>query len=62
MVGDDTPLQDKDPYDGDNAFKSAATDKPEGDTVLTGSDSEITIKTQYSKDTADTLENTVVIE
>ena len=63
LVGDDSPLQDKDPYDGGNAFVgTASADNPEGDTVLTGTDTEINIKTQYSKTETDVLENTVVIE
>ena len=63
LVGTLTPLQDKDPYDGGDAFKSTASDKPEGDTVIAAPDvSTITIATQYSKDTTDTLENTIVVE
>ena len=60
-----TPLQDKDPYDGGDAFKEdTASDNPEGDTVLVGvdDDDEITITTQYSKEETDTLENTISVE
>ena len=63
-----SPLQDQDPYDGGDAFKSAASTKIEGDTVLTATDAtatddgEIAINTQYSKSADDTLSNTIVIE
>ena len=67
LVGDDSPLQDKDPYDGGNAFVAdTASDKPEGDTVLTGTDDNINVKTQYNKPTgteeAEYLENDIAIE
>ena len=63
LVSDDTPLQDKDPYDGGNAFVGSKPDsKPEGNTILTGTATEINITTQYSKTETDLLENTVVIE
>ena len=62
LIGADSPLQDKDPYDGGNAFVGAASGKPEGDTVLVGTTDTITITTQYSKEATDVLENKVVIE
>tara|TARA_Y100001936_G_scaffold102231_1_gene100584 strand:+ start:397 stop:861 length:465 start_codon:yes stop_codon:yes gene_type:complete len=69
LVGADTPLQDKDPFDaGDAVVATASSDKPEGDTVITGTaaaddgTSTITITTQYSKSSSDTLTNTVDIE
>ena len=66
LVGDDSPLQDKDPYDGGNAFVSTASGKPEGDTVLTGTSDNINVKTQYNKpgdgEDAEYLENDVGIE
>ena len=68
MVGDNSPLQDKDPYDGGSAAKSSASATPEGDTVITGTaadsdgKSTLTIVTQFSKSTDDTLTNTIEIE
>jgi len=66
LVGDDSPLQDKDPYDGGNAFKDGISGNPQGDTVLTGGSDSIEIKTQYNKPADDEdpeyLENKVVIE
>ena len=62
LIGADSPLQDKDPYDGGNAFVGAASAKPEGDTVLEGTADAITITTQYSKEATDVLENKVVLE
>ena len=69
LVGDSTPLQDKDPYDSGAAAVSAAGDNPEGNTVITGTDkdattgaSSITITTQFSKSADDTLTNTIEIE
>ncbi len=60
---DETPLQDKDPYDGGPAAVGTAdSEKPEGDTVITGTTNEILVKTQYSKEATDLLENTIVIE
>ena len=69
LTGTESPLQDKDPYDGGNAFVGTAdATKPEGDTVLTPTDAtttddgEIAINTQYSKSADDTLSNTIVLE
>ena len=69
LVGGNTPLQDNDPYDsGPAAVSALPTDKPEGNTEITGTpattdgSSTITIVTQFSKDTADTLTNDVKIE
>ena len=66
LIGADSPLQDKDPYDGGNAFKDAESGNPQGDTVLTGGSDSIEIKTQYNKPADDEdpeyLENKVVIE
>jgi type IV pilus assembly protein PilA len=68
LTGTESPLQDKDPYDGGNAFVGTVSAKPEGDTVLAGTDATATddgfidINTQYSKSGDDTLSNTNVIE
>ena len=70
LTGTDSPLQDKDPFDGGNAVVSAASGDPEGDTVITGTEqaegssdpTTITIVTQFSAATADTLTNTIEVE
>ena len=65
LTGAESPLQDKDPYDGGNAFVgTASTETPEGDTELVGDDteSEIVVTTQYSKAATDKLTNTIAIE
>ena len=70
LTGGNSPLSDKDPFDGGAAAVSAASaTKPEGDSVIVGTDadattgkSEITITTQFSKTTTDVLENTIKIE
>jgi type IV pilus assembly protein PilA len=66
LTGTESPLQDKDPYDGGNAFVDGISGNPQGDTVLTGGTDSIEIKTQYNKpgtgETAEYLENKVVIE
>ena len=67
LLGADTPLQDKDPYNGGNAFVGSMDGTtPEGDTELTGDVDTIEIKTQYNKpgtgEVAEYLENKVVIE
>ena len=70
LTGGNSPLSDKDPFDGGSAAVSAAdATKPEGDSVIEGTEadattgkSEITIKTQFSKTTTDVLENTIKIE
>ena len=69
LTGGDTPLQDKDPYDGGAAAVSAGGDKPEGNTVITGTEATeadpettITFVTQFSKTAGDTLTNTIDVE
>ena len=69
LTGTDSPLQDKDPFDGGNAVVAAARTDAEGDTVVTGTaatetdpTSTLTIVTQFSKTSTDTLTNTIEVE
>ena len=63
LTGDDTPLQDKDPYQtSDEAAQSSAPDKPEGNTVMTTDGEKIIFKTQFSTESTDTLENKILVE
>ena len=69
LIGTNTPLQDKDPFDGGNAVVGEASDDAEGDTVVTVTEatetdptSTLTIVTQFSKTTTDTLTNTIEVE
>ena len=67
LTGDDSPLNDKDPYDGGLAVVNATptdADKVRGNVVLTknADDDEITLTTCYdAKCAADALTNTVAV-
>ncbi len=69
LTGDDSPLQDKDPYDGGLAVVDEAPDADDGgargNVILTTNDAEdeITLTTCYDKDctTAKTLTSTVAV-
>ena len=70
LTGTDTPLTDKDPYDGGNAAVSAAdSDNPEGDMVITGTtatetdpETVLTIVTRYGKKATETTTNNINID
>lgn len=70
LVGSDTPLTDKDPYDGGNAaVATASSTNPEGDTVVTGTtattekpETVLTIVTQWGKKATETTTNTIQID
>ena len=62
LAGSNSPLQDKDPYNGDAAVVSEAQDKPEGNVLIAADGSDITFVTSPTDDSADNLTASITVE
>ena len=63
LAGSNSPLQDKDPYDGDAAVIDSTADNPEGNVLIAADDAKtISFTTSPTDDSADNLTATVEIE
>ena len=62
LAGGNSPLQDKDPYNGDAAVVSEAQDKPEGNVLIAADGSDITFVTSPTDDSADNLTASITVE
>ena len=62
LAGSNSPLQDKDPYQGDAAVVSSEPTKPEGNVVIEADGSDINFTTSPTDDSADNLTATITVE
>ena len=62
LAGSNSPLQDKDPYQGDAAVVISEQDKPEGNVLIAADGSDITFVTSPTDDSADNLTATITVE
>ena len=62
LAGSNSPLQDKDPYQGDAAVVNTTQDNPEGNVLIDDDGDDITFVTSPTDDSADNLTATITVE
>ena len=62
LAGGNSPLQDKDPYQGDAAVVDSEQDNPEGNVLIADDGDDITFVTSPTDDSADNLTATITVE
>ena len=62
LAGSNSPLQDKDPYQGDAAVVDSEQDNPEGNVLIADDGDDITFVTSPTDDSADNLTATITVE
>ncbi len=62
LAGSNSPLQDKDPYQGDAAVVSSEPADPEGNVVIEADGDDITFTTSPTDDSADNLTAKITVE
>ena len=62
LAGSNSPLQDKDPYQGDAAVVSSERADPEGNVVIEADGDDITFTTSPTDDSADNLTAKITVE
>ena len=62
LAGSNSPLQDKDPYQGDAAVVSSEPTNPEGNVVIEADGSDINFTTSPTDDSADNLTAKITVE
>ena len=62
LAGSNSPLQDKDPYQGDAAVVDSEQDNPEGNVLIADDGDDITFVTSPTDDSADNITATITVE